>query len=207
MKLLDKFALKIFSIIILVISIVIILVITGILPISVITSELMFLTDIGANIKIALVIAFIFILLSLKGLFFTSKTNDDGKEGIILENNSGKLVISKESLQNLIASVVKEIPGADSISSKTILDKNRNLIVYVTTTVSRDVMIKDISTELQEKIKEALKKTADLEVKEVNIKIKNINSKKVKGLPAPENTEVETKEENNNEEENGTGEE
>lgn len=207
MKFLDKFALKIFSIIILVISIVIILVITGILPISVITSELMFLTDIGANIKIALVIAFIFILLSLKGLFFTSKTNDDGKEGIILENNSGKLVISKESLQNLIASVVKEIPGADSISSKTILDKNRNLIVYVTTTVSRDVMIKDISTELQEKIKEALKKTADLEVKEVNIKIKNITSKKVKGLPAPENTEVETKEENNNEEENGTGEE
>lgn len=207
MKFLDKFALKIFSIIILVISIVIILVITGILPISVITSELMFLTDIGANLKIALVIAFIFILLSLKGLFFTSKTNDDGKEGIILENNSGKLVISKESLQNLIASVVKEIPGADSISSKTILDKNRNLIVYVTTTVSRDVMIKDISTELQEKIKEALKKTADLEVKEVNIKIKNITSKKVKGLPAPENTEVETKEENNNEEENGTGEE
>ena len=207
MKFLDKFALKIFSIIILVISIVIILVITGILPISVITSELMFLTDVGSNIKIALAIAFVFVLLALKGLFFTSKTNDDGKEGIILENNSGKLVISKESLQNLIASVVKEIPGAESISSKTILDKNRNLIVYVTTTVSRDVMIKDISTELQEKIKNALKKTADLEVKEVNIKIKNITSKKVKGLPAPENIEFETKEENNNEQENGTGEE
>ena len=41
----------------------------------------------------------------------------------------------------------------NTIMSKTILDKNRNLIVYVTTTVSRDVMIKDISTELQEKIK------------------------------------------------------
>ena len=34
-----------------------------------------------------------------------------------------------------------------------------------------DVMIKDISNELQDKIKLAMKRTADLDVKEVNIKI------------------------------------
>ena len=42
------------------------------------------------------------------------------------------------------------------------------------------MMLKDVSTELQNKIKEAMKRTADLEVKEVNIKIKNITSKRVK---------------------------
>jgi uncharacterized alkaline shock family protein YloU len=97
-------------------------------------------------------------------------------------------VISKESLENLISSVTKEIPGADTVASRTILDKDRNLIVYVTAVVSKDVMIKDISNELQRRIKDAMKRTADLDVKEVNIKIKNITSKKVKGLPSPEST-------------------
>ena len=53
--------------------------------------------------------------------------------------------------------------------------------MYVTAIVSKDVMLKDVSNELQRKIKDAMKRTADLEVKEVNIKIKNITSKKVKG--------------------------
>ncbi len=40
-----------------------------------------------------------------------------------------------------------------------------------------------------------MKRTADLEVKEVNIKIKNITSKKVKGLPLPETKDnIETQE-------------
>ena len=62
-----------------------------------------------------------------------------------------------------------------------------------------------------------MKRTADLEVKEVNIKIKNITSKKVKGLPSPvddvakntaeedSNIEKNTEEEKN--EENDVGEE
>ena len=65
-----------------------------------------------------------------------------------------------------------------------------------------DVMIKDISNEVQARVKEAMKKTADLEVKEVNIRIKNITSKKVKGLPEPEAQE-ETKEETAENNENG----
>ena len=104
---------------------------------------------------------------------YVAEPENNGKDGIVLENTNGKLVISKESLENLIASVIKDIPGADTVSSKTILDRDKNLIVYVTAVVSKDVMIKDISNELQEKIKTAMKRTADLDVKEVNIKIKN----------------------------------
>ncbi len=196
MKFLDKFALKIFSIIILVTSMIFILVVADIIPATYITGKMTLLMN-HVDIKIIIGIAMVLIIFALKGLFFTSQPTNTGKEGIILENTSGKLVISKESLENMIASVAKEIPGTEFISSKTILDKNKNLIVYVTTVVSRDVMLKDISAELQDKIKEAMRKTADLEVKEVNIRIKNITSKKVKGLPSPENKleTVNTKEE------------
>lgn len=206
MKFLDKFALKLFSLIIFVLGIGIILIMTGVLPLDAVLEEAAVLTDIGDNgLKITIGVLAVIMLLALKGLFFTSKPQDNGKNGIILENTSGKLVISKESLENLIASVTKEIPGADTVASRTILDKDRNLIVYVTAVVSKDVMIKDISNELQRRIKDAMKRTADLDVKEVNIRIKNITSKKVKGLPSTESTNetpVEDKEQSETSEEN-----
>lgn len=209
MKFLDKLALKIFSIIIIVIAIVFILSITNIISIYAILDNLeAIITNGETEIQVTIAILAILMLLALKGLFFTSKPEDNGKDGIVLENTSGKLVISKESFENLIASVIKDIPGAETVSSRTILDKNNNLIVYVTAIVSKDVMIKEISNELQEKIKIAMKKTADLEVKEVNIRIKNISSKKVKGLPAPEESlEVEGEETKENIDNNETVEE
>ena len=203
MKFFDKLVLKIFSIIILLIGIVAVLLMTGIINIEMIQNEIIRLSDGESAIKITIGVLAVLMLLSIKGLFFTSKNQDRTlKDGIILENTNGKLVISRESLENLVASVTKDIPGADTISSKTILDKNRNLIVNVTAAVSKDVMIKDVSNEVQARVKEAMKKTADLEVKEVNIRIKNITSKKVKGLPEPEEQE-QTKEEETESNENG----
>lgn len=209
MKFFDKLVLKIFSIIILAIGIISILLMTGIINLEMILNEVVKLSDGETTIEVAIGVLAVLMLLSIKGLFFTSRNQDKTlKEGIILENTNGKLVISRESLENLVASVTKDIPGADTIASKTILDKNRNLIVNVTAAVSKDVMIKDVSNEVQARVKEAMKKTADLEVKEVNIKIKNITSKKVKGLPDPEEkVEAETKEEETNQENNENGEE
>jgi len=192
MKFLDKLALKVFSLIIIFLIVFLSLVLVGILDVNIVLKQIIHLTDGDLTLKITIGLFVVLTLLALKGLFFTSKPESNGKEGIILENSNGKLVISKESLENLIASVIKEIPGADSVSSKTILDRDRNLIVYVTAVVSKDIMIKDVSNDIQARIKEAMKKTADLDVKEVNIKIKNITNKRVKGLPAAENNENES---------------
>lgn len=130
--------------------------------------------------KILFVVAVILFILSIKEIAFGKKVEAEGREGIILENESGKLIISKESLENLIAGVGKEVDGADSITSRTFIDLDKNVIVNANVVVSREVVIKEISTELQKRIKVALKQTADLDVKYVNIKIKNISNKKSK---------------------------
>ena len=202
MKFLDRLALKIFSLIIFVIVVAMILLFIGVISINDIVMDLIRFTDGPHSIEIIFGILGVLMIFAIKGLFFTSKPESKGKEGIILENASGKLVISKESLENLIASVTKEIPGAETVASRTIVDKNKNLIVYVTAIVSKDVMIKDVSNQLQERVKEAMKKTADLEVKEVNIKIKNKTKKKVKGLPSPAVEETQPEETEVNQEEN-----
>ena len=180
MKFLERFILTIFSIIVLVMSVLLLGIMFNFWEFSILEKWIAYLQEDVELYRATLIICSIFILFSIKGIFFKSKKEDLSKDGIVLENSSGKLVISKESLENLVSSVAKEIPGADVISSRTILDKDKNLKVYVITTVSKDIMIKDISTELQNKIKEAMKNTAELDVKEVNIKIKNITSKKVK---------------------------
>lgn len=207
MKFFDKLILKIFSLIILAIGILIILLITGIVNIEMLANGIVSYASYDNVITGAIITLAIIMLLAIKGLFFTAKNQDKVlKEGIILENTNGKLVISKESLENLVASVTKDIPGADTIASRTILDKHRNLIVNVTVATSKDVMIKDVSNEVQTKVKEAMKRTADLDVKEVNIRVKNITSKKVKGLPEPDKQEETHEEEQEQVENNENGE-
>ena len=208
MKFIERFTLKLISIIIIIISTFTIFMIFGIVSTEIVTEGIDRILYSDISLKVTTIVSIILFLLSIRCLFAKLKLVDEAKNGIMLENASGKLIISKESLENLISSVSKNIPGAESISSKTILDKDKNLRVYVTTVVSGDVMLKEISTELQKRIKEAMKRTADLEVKEVNIKIKNITNKKSK-TKAEENTNKiveeseETKEEVNKEIDNG----
>jgi len=181
MKFLDRLILKLFSLIILVTCIFVVLYIVGIVPVESVENELAKLTDVSENtIKIILVVDAVLALLSLKGLFFASRPDVTSRKGIVLENSKGKLVISKESLDNIISSTVREVTGAESVSSKTLLDKNRNLIVYVSILVRNGVAFKEVSVEIQNKIAEALKATADLDVKSVHVEIRNVSSKKVK---------------------------
>lgn len=213
MKFLERLTLTIFSLIVLIISIAMLCIMFDLAEITIITKPIYYMLENVRIFRITLVVLLVCILLAIKGIFFKSKKENLGKDGIVLENASGKLVISRESLENLVASVAKEIPGAEAVSSRTYLDKDRNLKVFVSTSVSRDMMLKEVSTQLQDKIKEAMKQTADLEVKEVNIRIKNISSKKVKNkdkavkpvsteteeVPEQIITEEESKEEEKNE--------
>lgn len=182
MKFLEKLSLILFSLIICIISIVLILLSFNIINIEYLTRIVLNLLEYEQTTKITIISCVVALLLSLKCLFFRSKQPDDGRNGITLENSSGKLIISKESLETLIANVVKEVPGIEAIGSRTVLDDNNNVAVYVVTLVSKEILIKDVSIEIQTRIKETLKRTADLEVKQVNVKVKNITNKKVKEL-------------------------
>lgn len=178
MRFLENLFIKLFSLIIFVLSVLIILIGFDLVNVKIFSTIVNFLYDSNLKTKITIIISLIIALVSLK-IFLTQRGKPkNGKDGIVLENTSGKLIISKESLDNMIFNASRDIPGAENITSKTYLDLEQNLRVFVTVTVSSDVSIKDLSTRLQAKIKSAIKQTADLEVSEVNVKIKNIVNKK-----------------------------
>ena len=96
------------------------------------------------------------------------------KDGIILKNADGELVISKTTLEELVNNIVKGFDSAQDATTKIIVDNNGGLVVNVILSVTKDAIIKELSTNLQTSIKSSIKKVSDLEVKEVNISIKKL---------------------------------
>lgn len=177
MKTLDKIGMIVFANLILILSVIICLLIFGWLD----PESVYFVIKLAINdtltTNIFLGISIILILLAIKCIFFTSVDKVNGiKDGILLKNDEGELVISKSTLEELVNNVVKGFDSARDVESKIILDKEKNLIVYVTLNVKENAIIKELSTNLQNKIKSAIKKTSDLEVKEVNISIKELQA-------------------------------
>lgn len=183
MKLLDKIGLIVFSNLILIISIITCLLIFGWLSPETIYNIIKVIINDSITTNTLLVIAIICILLAIKCIFFTSedKKINGIKDGILLQNSEGQLVISKSTLEELVNNVVKSFDSAQDISSKIVLDDEKNLIVYISLNVKEGVTIKELSNNLRVKIKSAIKKTSDLEVKEVNISVKELKAQETQG--------------------------
>ena len=174
MKVIEKITLIIYSNIILILSIIACLLIFGWLDIDIVQELVRSLLLYGTSSKVILGVSIIFILLSLRCIFFdpTSKQELKDKQGILLANDNGKLMISKETIENLVEAVTKEFKVAKDVTSKVEIDKENNVNVFVNLVVGSDTVIKDLSKDLQDKIKSKVKETTDLEVKQVNITVK-----------------------------------
>ncbi len=183
MKILDKIGLAVFSTLILILAIILCLIIFGWIDINLIQAilENIIQNQITSNILLALNI--MFILLAIKCIFFdsNSKHDMDYKNGILLENADGKLLITKDTIENLVNNIVKGFDSAENVSTRVELDKENNVMVFINLTVKENAIIKELSNNLQTKIKTTIKKTSDLEVKEVNIKVKGVEPEKIVG--------------------------
>ena len=181
MKILEKITLIIYSNIMLILSIILCLLVFGWLDISLV-GDIITKVVVGETTgKIVLGVSVIFILLSIKCIFFDSTSKEQIKErqGVLLENESGKLMISKETIENLVNSVALNFQSAEDVTTRVELDKENSVKVFVNLIVNEEAIIKDLSANLQAKIKEKVKTATDLEVKEVNITVKKVAPRQV----------------------------
>ena len=179
MKGLDKFNLILFSIIILVLSILGCFLQFGWINIDLATDGISFLLENTVASNITLGLAIVLILLSVKSIFFNSYASESqGKDGILLENDNGKLLVSRDTIESLTNTVIRSFDSAETIMTKVEVDEESHIKIYITLSVHPDAVIKDLSAKLQSNVKEAIKKSLDLDVTEVNIRVKNISTKK-----------------------------
>lgn len=180
MKIIDKFNLVIFSIIILILSLTICVLSFGWLDLSIATDGIEFLLEDSVANKVSLGVSIVLILLAVKSIFFNSfsKEKMESKEGILLENDNGKLLVSRDTIESLTNAVVKSFDSAENAMTKVEVDSESHVKIYITLFVYPDAVIKELSNKLQTNVKDTIKKSLDLEVTEVNIRIKNISVKK-----------------------------
>ncbi|MFR2534324.1 MAG: alkaline shock response membrane anchor protein AmaP [Clostridia bacterium] len=176
MKFLDKVGLIVFANLVLILSVIICVVIFGWLDMGTVDYVLRAAFTDTTSSNIILAVCALLILLAIKCIFFTSEDKEVNgvKDGILLQNADGQLVISKNTLEELVSNVVKGFDSAQNVSTRIELDKEKNLVVNVILNVKETAIIKELSTNLQTKIKTAIKKASDLEVKEVNISVKEL---------------------------------
>lgn len=176
MKILEKITLIIYSNIILILSVILCLLVFGWLDIGLVGDIITKLIVGETSGKILIGVSVVFILLSIKCIFFDTTSREQIKErqGVLLENESGKLMISKETIENLVNSVALNFQSAEDVTTRVELDKENNVKVFVNLIVNEEAVIKDLSANLQAKIKEKIKIATDLDVKEVNITVKKV---------------------------------
>lgn len=180
MRILEKIALVIYSFIILAIAIITSLLVFGWISPELVGKVIMSVIE-GENSSIILLaINVIFVLLSIKCIFFRKPDKKVGTEeqGILLQNENGKLIVSKDTIEKLVNAIISQFESVEGATSSISLNSENNLIISLNLTVGENVIIKELSANVQEKIKEAVKKALDLDVKEVNIRIKDYTVKK-----------------------------
>lgn len=180
MKIIEKVALTLFSTLILILSVIACLLVFGWLKVDFIAEILTNIMNdqVGSNIMLGCSI--VFILMAIRCIFFDSNSKEsvEYKNGILLENENGRLLITKETIENLVKSIVKGFDSAEDVTTQIELDKENSVVVFVHLNVKESANIKELVANLQNKIKDTIKKTSDLDVKQVNIKVKNIEPTK-----------------------------
>lgn len=180
MKVLERFALLVYSYIVLLLAVVMCLLVFNWLELDVFSEVIRTIVTGQVTSKITIAVSIAIILLSIKCIFFDSHTEEKIKEsqGILLKNENGQLLITKETLDNMVRGAVSGFENVKECTPQLYVNDNNEISITLQIVVNENVIIKDLATNLQDKVKEEMKKSSDLNVKEVNVKILNVNKSK-----------------------------
>ncbi|MBR3672991.1 MAG: alkaline shock response membrane anchor protein AmaP [Clostridia bacterium] len=180
MKILERIALILFSIIMIVFAVTSCLVLFNVVDLKTIYKLIEELLKDDVARKVIFGASIVAILLAIKSLFFPArmKKKQEIKSGVLLENKDGRLLISKDTIENLVNSVVKSFDDAVDVQTKINLDVNNKITVFISLLVKEESIIKELSSSIQNKIKDTIKRSTDLDVDQVNINIKDIENNK-----------------------------
>lgn len=191
MKFFDKLGLAIFSAIVLIISITLCLIGFGWIEPSVysILISKAYASQTGTYVLIGS--CTVLALLAIKCLFFTDMTSKDDEEegsGILLQNEDGRLLITADTLRNMVEGVITDFDEITDSITRINITKENDVIIEISIDVLRGTVIKDVTSRLQTKVKKEIKSATDLEIKYVNVKVRNTGIEK-----ADEDKEKKTK--------------
>ena len=178
MKLIEKIILVLYSVIMLILSVVFCLLIFRFINIENINSFICQILSSGVLSIITLIVSVLFILASIKCIFFLSKKSDYYKDNIILKNEEGELLVTKTTIENLAINALDGFVSIKDLTVKVKFDKQNNILVNICILTSENVNMQELTQNIRNKLKNTIKKSTGFEIKEINVKIKDIKTEK-----------------------------
>lgn len=172
MNILDRFILSIYTFCLAVISLFVVLVTLNVVSYNMIG---MYLDTVFKNSdysKIALVIAIVFFLVSLRFLL-SGVSRAKNREAIQKESQLGAILISLESIENIISSELKKIDGIMDAKID-LLNKRGNVGIKLNIVVTPERNIPEFSAIIQAKTKEVVEKIAGVGVSFVEVLVLDV---------------------------------
>ena len=171
MKYFEKFILVVFSVIIIIESILLILYSTEMINIKPILDkiiELMFI-----NKTVTIVIGAVLALFGLVGMFAQSESSESMKTGLAIKTERGTTYITKDTFDSMILAIARNYPELRNIKVETQVTEE-GIIANVYAMILPDTVVTTLTNKLQENIKSSVLKQTTIEIKEANIKIKGV---------------------------------
>ena len=112
-------------------------------------------------------------LCSVIGIAFSGVITNDLKGGVILPLKVGEVHISSQTFESIVTNVAKKYAGVKT-AKVNIKIKETGINVDLFAYVLQDTVISDITSKLQEEIKETVLKQTTVAVETVNVKIKGV---------------------------------
>lgn len=181
MRALDRLISFVFSVIMLVVSVVLVLVGIGVVEPQMIMDMLgthVFAKEViaGNAWNTLTIVGIVLFLASLKTTIFLSLFKNKDKTPILVKTENGEVEIAQETITNTVRSVGVSFENIKDVQAK-MVKKRKGVIIYAVVLVYTNSNIRAITEEMQSQVKEVIKATTGVSVLEVNIKVKNIYQK------------------------------
>lgn len=175
MRIIDKFMFIIYSIVLILISIIMF-----ILPFDVrgdfsIDSFIYMLENMRGNYLISLLGAILIVVIVFCLFSFFSNTSHKKKKGsyLVLDNDYGEVTIYDETVIGLVRNVTKEFEGISNINTK-VTFKEGKINISLKGEAQNEISIPQISEQLQGRIKSNIEETTGASVNNIDVEITKV---------------------------------
>ena len=201
MRVLDGMISFIFSVVMLIISVILILVGTGAFDPQMIidmltkyafAEDMKAINQVGDNFKT--ITGIVLLLLSLKTTLFLSIFKVKKDKPILVKTANGEVEISQATITNTVVNVGLNFENIKEVQAR-MIERRKGVAIYAVISVFVNSNLREITEEMQRQVKEVIKATTGVNVVDVNIKVKNVEQKQRKNKEQPKVTySVETPE-------------
>lgn len=177
MKFLDRLINFIFSLVMVIVSVVVLLVMFDLADSSFVNG---LLNDYVWNVQnktIVIIVASIVFLAGLKTTIFLADFRKKKKVPIMVSSDNGNVQIASEMIESTAKAVAKSHDEVKEVNAK-MVNRNKGVDIFMSLLVSQDTNIRALTIAIQEEVKNKIHDTTGVLVLNTDIKVKNIVEKK-----------------------------